>query len=245
MYVICFYWQGDRWQQSDYQAPEDHKNLQETHLKRAGLISDDLPSRYINNLYQGVKRFSDRSFRFVCFTNESLDVDSGVELRSFSMPTLNGVLPRIYMFSREAGLKGQVLCLDIDVVVVGSLMDIMNYSGRFCARSKFKKGLESRLDGDVMSFRACLETENLFWKPFIQDVDAAVALTKGRERYWVRHVAGDFADRWDKYAPNQVLSYKRHVRGKRRPPSTASIVSCHGIPRPHEIEDAWIKEYWR
>jgi len=243
MYVICFYWQGDRWQQDGYKAPVGHVNLQEHHLKRIGKISDDLPAKYINNLYHGVKRFADRSFQFVCFTNEKLDLDSDIEVRSFDIPAHAGVLPRIYMFSKKAGLSGQVLCIDIDVVVVGSLERLMSYTGLFCARSKFKRGHEHKLDGDIMSFRANAETERLFWIPFINNVSAVVKFTQGRERYWVRHVAGRFADRWK---PGEILSYKRHIRKRRGGiPKTTSIVSFHGKPRPHEIKDSWIKEYWR
>jgi hypothetical protein len=41
-----------------------------------------------------------------------------------------------------------------------------------------------------------------------------------------------------------VLSYKRHVRRKGLP-ANARIVSCHGKPRPHEINERWAKENWR
>lgn len=256
MYVICFYWEGDRWQTPEYVQDKDHVNYQEINLRRLGQITSDLPARYINNLYRGVKRFAKRKFQFVCFTNEDMQgLEEGVEVRTFPMVTKHGVLPRLYMFSREAGLFGhQVICLDIDVVIVGSLKDIMAYDGLFCARSKFKPGLEYKLDGDIMSFQAGEETERMFWKPFIKDVDAAVELTKGRERYWYRHVAGDIADRWDKVAPGQIISWKRHMRRGKVTPQMR-IVSCHGSPRPHEMISGikksryskmagWIKSYW-
>lgn len=214
-------------------------------MRRAGRVSTELPSIYVNNLYQGVRRFASEPFRFICFTNQRLDVVEGVELRTFPLYTNHGVLPRLYMFSREAGLFGhQVLCLDIDVVIVGSLKPLMDYRGKFCARSKFKPGEEHKLDGDVMSFRASGETERLFWTPFIEDVPAAERLTQGRERYWMRHVADGFANRWDAVAPGAVLSYKRHIARTRQVPPSAAIVSCHGVPRPHEIKDDWIKPYW-
>ena len=120
----------------------------------------------------------------------------------------------------------------------------MNYDGLFCARSKFKPGEGWKLDGDVMSFRAGEETERIFWQPFIADVKAAEELSQGRERYWVRHVADPIAARWDRVAPGAVVSYKWHVRRGQHPPPGASVVSCHGVPRPHEITDNWIKQYW-
>lgn len=245
MYVICFYWQGDRWQQQGYREEPGRVNPLAHHMRRVGQIPDWLPAAYVNNLYRGVCRFADRPFRFICFTNETLTLDGGIEVRRFPLVSRDGVLPRLYMFSREAGLFGsQVLCLDVDVVVVGSLQRVMAYDGLFCARSKFKPGEMHKLDGDVMSFCAGEETEEIFWKPFVADVQAAEQLTQGRERYWVRHVAGDVADRWDKIVPGAVVSYKWHVRERGRPPHNASVVSCHGVPRPHEIKDNWIKQYW-
>ena len=254
MYVVCFYWEGDRWQTPDYVQDKGHENLQQVNLKRLGQITDDLPARYINNLYCGVKRFAKGKFKFVCFTNKNLQgLDGGIEVRDLPMVTKHGVLPRLYMFSKEAGLFGhQVLCLDIDVVIVGSLKDIMEYDGLFCARSKFQPGAEHKLDGDIMSFQAGEETERIFWKPFIEDIDAAVQLTQGRERYWYRHVADAIADRWDRILPGQIVSWKRHVRLGVLTPQIR-IVSCHGSPRPHEIigktrqvrKFKWIESYWK
>lgn len=246
MYVICFYWQGDRWQEEGYKPPEGHINLQQVHMNRTGVIDSNLPARYVNNLYWGVKRFASKDFKFICFTNEAMDVDPNIELRSFPLITKSGVLPRLYMFSQDAGLFGdQVLCLDLDVVIVGSLKKLMDYNGLFCARSKFRPGEGHKLDGDVMGFRAGNVTEGIFWQPFVSDVKRAVHETKGRERYWMRDTIGEMADRWEHHAPGNVISYKWHVRQDRKVPEGASVISCHGIPRPHEIKDKWIKEYWK
>jgi len=245
MYVICFYWEGERWHSNPNVSESADPSFRRM-LQRAGNVDLKMASHYVDNLFHGVSRFANRPFKFICFTNEDLQVDKSIELRRFPLHTDRGVLPRVYMFSQEAGLENrQVLCIDLDVVVVGDLSPLMNYEGLFCARSKFKPGEEWKLDGDVMSFRAGEEADRLFWQPFIKDVDAAVKLTNGRERYWVRHVADDFADRWDKVAPGAVLSYKRHMIKRSRLPEEAVLVSCHGTPRPHQIRADWIKDYWK
>jgi hypothetical protein len=247
MYVICFYWQGDRWQTSNYVPPKGHVNRQQNAMTRLGVIDKHLPSRYVNNLYYGISEHTDGDFKFVCFTNEKLDgLDQGIEVRNLPMFTVEGVLPRMYMFSEEAGLQGhQVLCLDLDVVIVGSLKNVLDYNGVFCARSRFRPGEETLLDGDIMSFQANKITQRMFWDPFIEDLEYAIELTQGRERYWVRHVAGDIADRWDKVAPGNIVSYRWHVQRWNQIPAGAAIVSCHGKPRPHQINQTWIKPYWR
>lgn len=242
MFVICFYWEGDRWNSN----PKDLGDPSyRAHMKRAGASDLSLASQYVNNLFEGVKTHTTVPFDFVCFTNEDLTLHKHIDKRPFPLHTDVGVLPRVYMFSPEAGLENrQVLCLDLDVIIVGDMDPIMKYRGRFCARSKFKPGETHKLDGDVMSFRAGQETSMLFFDPFIANVEKAVAMTQGRERYWVRHVADRFAERWENVAPGSVLSYKRHLRGRKSLPKGAAIVSCHGTPRPHQINEPWIKRYW-
>jgi len=254
MYVICFYWQGDRWQEKGYKPEIGHVNHLQYHINRAGQIDPILPSRYVNNLYYGVDRFAHRPFKFICFTNETLDLDKNIEVRPFPFISKDGVLPRMYMFSREAGLFGhQVLCLDIDIVIVNSLAKLMDYKGLFCSRSNF--GDDRIPDGDIMSFRADEESENVFWNPLIEDVPAAEAFAKGRERFWLwKCVQNRDWALWDDIAPDSVVSYKKHkVYRTGRIPKGASIVSCHGVPRPHEIVEKaergdrvskWITKYW-
>lgn len=223
--VVCFYWIGDRWN-NDGMGPE-----------------------YINKLYRGVKRNLCSPFDFVCFTNETLTgLDDGVNVRPFKAPSLKGVLPRLYMFSEQAGLFGsQVLSLDLDIVITGSLDDIAAYDGDFCTRSKFAPGHEHKLDGDIISFKANKLNEKRLWEPWSNHPKKVIKLTGGRERYWFRHVFSKSEtppDRWENVAPGQVRSYKRHVMKKKKLPRDARIVSCHGNPRPHKIRLACIKDNW-
>lgn len=241
MYVICFYWDGDRW----YNQKPTAGPYPESVVAQLGTVDHALASKYVNNLYYGIRRNATRDFRFICFSNEDLAVDVEIELREFPMHTNYGVLPRVWMFSEETGFSGhQVLCLDLDVVVVGKLNGLMGYEGQFCARSKFKPTEGWKLDGDIMSFRAGPWIEEKVWKPFINDVDAAVDLTQGRERYWMRHTVGDVADRWQTIAPGAVLSYKWHLKNNVAIPPTAEVVSCHGFPRPHQIQRIDLFNHW-
>ncbi len=253
-YIICFYWQGDRWQYPDYKNPEGHVNKQSYHLQRIGTVTQELATKYVENLYNGCKRFADRPFKFVCFTNEQLgEMSKEIEIRPINMVTIDGVLPRMYMFSKEAGLFGnQVLCLDLDIIIVNTLKPLLDYHGMFCTRQNFlSRGKTTydegfKLDGDIMSFYACKENEQRFWKPLIADIKHAEELTQGRERFWIRNVTNDIADTWDVFCPGRVVSYKHHARHYRTAlPASMSIISCHGHPRPHQIKNYWIKLYWK
>lgn len=233
--IICFYWNGDRWRNDG--------ELNSPHLKRSGYVDNDLASLYVNNLFEGCKRFTTIPFNFICFTNENLDLDTAIEKREF--PVIgSGVLPRLYMFSKDSGLFGnQNLCLDIDVVITGNLKKMLDYRGIFCTRSRFPRGEEHLLDGDVMSFWGCQENDARFWTPFKYRAEEVEEITGGRERFWISHVTGDIADRWDEIMPGAVISYKKHVRGKGIP-EKAKIISFHGYPRPHQAKEPWMENYW-
>lgn len=242
MYVICFYWEGDRW---NTRFDPENSPYSQRQVEGFDKVPLALASRYVNNLYRGVNRNATRPFKFICFTNSKLKTNPAIEVRSFPLYTKMGVLPRIWMFSEEAGLgNSQVLCLDLDLVIMNPLKQIMAYDGKFCTRASFRPGDEYMIDGDIMSFRAGEETDALFWKPFIADLDAAETLCKGRERYWIRHVATGYAELWHNVAPWAILSYKQHVMRRKMDPSKAEVVSFHGNPKPHRVRDPIIKNKW-
>lgn len=247
-YVVCFYWQGERWQEHSLNSEELSDVTQDisfqNHLRRVGAADRKLVELYVNNLYLGVLKWAVHPFRFVCFTNERLSVLPEIEVRPFVMVSRRGVLPRAYMFSRQAGLFGhRVLAMDIDVVVVGSLEEMMDYEGLFAVRESWSRAEWGLPDGDVMSFRAGPETERMFWKPLIADVPAAERLTQGRERLWIRHCTNNKVDLFRDVLPGQVVSLKHHVRQRDYLPNKLTrIVSCHGYPRPHQIHLPWLEE---
>lgn len=245
--IVCFYWLGDRWQETVGPIPVEQ--AYQNHLKRVGTVSKELATKYINNLYANIRRFSTVSFEFICFTNEDLEnLTPQIIVKRFHMASSKGVLPRMYMFSVEAGLMGsQVLALDLDIIITGSLDNLLNYKGPFCTRKSWTRGEETLLDGDVMSFRANETMEGLLWKPIAHSPKIVEEVTGGRERAWVRHVLKDVSeiDTWDVVCPGQVCSYKHHVLKLGKVPDNTRIISCHGYPRPHQIEDKWRTEYWK
>ena len=242
--IVCFYWQGDRWQETTSQTQDTSFDR---HVKRVGLVSKELAARYVNNLYNGVRRWTKEPFDFICFTNEDLVLNKEIEIRPFPLITTKGVLPRMYMFSEAAGLFGhQVLSLDIDLIITGSLDDLLKYEGVFCTRMSWTRGEQHLIDGDIMSFKAGKETEAMFWTPLVKDIKAVEKISGGgRERMWMRYIIGNKADTWQQLIPGQVCSYKHHFVPTGKIPYGARIISCHGFPRPHQIMDKWRTEFWK
>ena len=83
---------------------------------------------YVNRLYGMVARNITPPFRFVCFCDDSTDMRPEVETQplpaiDYEIPkTRTGIWPKSRLWGARLGdLEGQVLFLDLDIVVTGSL----------------------------------------------------------------------------------------------------------------------------
>ena len=83
---------------------------------------------YVNRLFGMVSRHLDGPFRFVCFTDDASGLREGVETRPLpplgcEPPTgTHGIWGKSRLWSADlGGLRGPVLYLDLDVVILGDL----------------------------------------------------------------------------------------------------------------------------
>jgi hypothetical protein len=91
------------------------------------------PVEYVNRLYRGVMRNVARPTRFVAFTDDQGGLDAGIEARpipAIRLPATGlGGSPwrKLALWSRDIGLDGDLLFLDLDVVVVGPLDSFFDF----------------------------------------------------------------------------------------------------------------------
>lgn len=197
---------------------------------------------YVERLRKGVDRNLSVPHRFICFHDRAQipwHFDRfGIEFRPLKSPVWLGCLPKLYVYSPEAGLSGRVILFDLDNVITGSLDDMAAYDGKIAVRGTFRDSAIP--DGDMISFDA--DQCHFIWERFINDVDGAVDRTEGRERWFLRDTVGK-CDHWQDIIPGQIVSYKRHCR--QGLPKDARVVSMHGVPRPHQVIADWLTEHWR
>lgn len=218
--IVCFLWYGDRWDRGD-----------------EGIL-------YVNKLFRGVQKHLSLPHRFICMTNEKQEYfDDGIETIPLNAPSWRGCLPKVSMFDSTLNLKGQVLSLDIDVVIVGSLNDMASCRKPFIVRSSFRPPYD--LDGDIVGFNVGDFNTEQVWLPLKLNPQKVEKITGGRERFWYRHVLNKDMDTWQNIYPGQLLSYKNHLQNGVPLPENARIVSCHGRPRPHQLTEDWAIENWR
>lgn len=218
--IVCFLWHGDRWNEND-----------------SGAL-------YVNRLHNAIQRNLSLPHRFICLTNIPEGIHEGIDILPLDAPSWLGCLPKVCMFNPDLGLEGQVFSIDLDVIITGSLDEMCSYRGNFATRSSFAPGKEHEMDGDIVGFKVGFGVD-IIWEPMKNNTKEVERLTGGRERYHYRQTLGMInMDRWQTLFPAQIFSYKRHVR-KFGLHKNARIVSCHGKPRPHEIQEQWAKQNWK
>lgn len=219
-------------------------------MRRLGrLARPGWSEEYCHRLYRGVTRNLSLDHEFICFADDPDRLKGApFAVRKLHTPSWKGCLPKLYVYSEQAGLSGRVLLLDLDNVITGSLDDIAAYSGPLCVRAWFRgwdRGLRDKvkhpdlIDGDMIAFDA--DANRHLWTDFAANPQIIEQQTGGRERWYLR--GKTTPDLWQELVPGQIVSWKNHMRDG-VVPEGARIVSCHGDPRPHELDQDWIKEHW-
>jgi len=117
---------------------------------------------YVNNLFHMVKRNITLPFRFICMTEVPDGLEEGVEVKP--LPDFQEPPPEYLRFcqawrklavfdEKVYDLKGKILFLDIDVVVIGNIDCFFSYSDKLAILENWSQ--PNRLIGQASAF--CFE----------------------------------------------------------------------------------------
>ncbi len=232
-------------------------------------------SDYVNVLYHACRRTTPRPFRFICLTDDSRDLDAGIE--SFAIPDIGlearhyrgGGWPKFAVFGADLyGLTGRALFIDLDMVVLSDLGPLFDHTGRLITTDMGPNWQRKHGNGPPETgtsiFAFDLGREQPLLAQFQGDMDNLVA----RHGY-EQTVIGVLAPSMDYWPPGWVISFKRHLRrglmldllvAPAKPLADAKVLAFHGTPRPHELVQkglwgrfphlgrggiSWMVDYWR
>ena len=147
---------------------------------------------------------------------------------------------KAYLFSREAGLTGPVLYLDLDTVVCGDLENLaaLASGSRFATLGTAAMRNENRSGGynsSLMAWTAPLHSE--IWT-LLNEPGAYEVITNCVYKFdhWLEMVIEDA-----RLVDGGVAEYAS-LTG---PPSSNISVVCFPLtPKPHEVSDDWVLENW-
>lgn len=200
-------------------------------------------AEYVNKLYDMVTRNLPNNVfaRFVCLTDDSTGLDAGID--TLPLPAdLEGWYGKLYMFNRGLFADGErVVFMDLDTVIIGRLDELLSYDGQFATLRDFYA--PERLGPAVISWLAGDFAASI-WEEWVAAGKPRNAMG---DLWWINNLdQGRFAKEVHKLQdiyPGAFASYKRDCRFG--PPANARVICFHGLPRPHEVDDEWVKVAWQ
>ena len=229
---------------------------------------DKFPATYVNKLYAMVSRNLTLPFRFVCFTDDSKDIRSEVEIKD--IPSLN--LPentpergwrKLTIFKEKLyDLKGKTLFLDLDVLIVDCIDDFFHRSGEFLIAHDKKN--PKKIEGNSSVFRFEIGAYSNILDYFEKNTEKVRNEVRHEQAYLSREI--NKLGKLEYWPDEWVPSFKYHCCPKfptsfyKSPsiPKGAKIILFHGLPNPPEAimgisgkwyryikPSPWIDKFWR
>ena len=210
-----------------------------------------------------VKRNLTIPFEFVCYTENSADINS--EIRIEPLPTITGVQGWWYkpmFFNPELGLNGTILFFDLDVIIFKNIDHLFTYEpNKFCIIRDFNRHAVRNYNKFNSSiFRLTTGMHSKVYTEFMKNPLMPIRRYHG-DQDWIRATIKDgeyvyWSDEW-------IQSYKWEMRGKPRydnqprgkrdfakngNPTIKALTSVavfHGDPNPHNCKDQWVIDNWQ
>ena len=220
-------------------------------------------SDYVNKLYNMVKRNCTLDYTFVCLTDDTTNINPNII--TVPIPNyLQGWWCKPYMFSKEIGLTGTILYLDLDLVIASNIDHLFSYEpNRWCTIRDFtrkQRPLWEKYNSSVVRFNTGQLTN--VWDLF-KNNNKEIERKYHGDQDWLYFVTNEtepaalFPDSWIqswKWEIRRTKDFKvGGTKGNRllrtieqiTPPEDCCITVFHGDPNPHNCEDPWVKENWK
>ena len=219
---------------------------------------------YVNRLYAGVRRHLRKRHRFVCLTDDASGLrtkDDDFEVRELPKGW-QGWWNKATLFDPATGLRGRVIYIDLDTVIVGSLDPIASFSGLFATLGTDNFRNERRKDGlnsSVMIFNpykgavvvdekkdgSGRSTNDIvqIYERLVHFSSQIVGRTVHRFDHWLEMNLSR-VPRLQALYPNLFVEYANDCSGGRSLPPGAAVVNFPLRPKPHEVKDPWISMHW-
>ena len=220
-------------------------------------------AEYVNKLYNGVKRNLTIPFEFVCFTEDSRNIDPAIRIEPIPLvPGVEGWWYKPLFFNPELQLNGTILFFDLDVVVFRNIDNLFTYMpGEFCIIRDFNRHVirnYNKFNSSV--FRLTKGQHSHVYTEFMQDPATPIRRYAG-DQDWIR---AKIQDNTYRYWPDEwIQSYKWEMRGQPRfdrmpkgqrdfesngdpvVKNDTSVAVFHGEPLMHNCKDQWVIDNWK
>lgn len=218
------------------------------------------PAHYVNVLYNMCRRHSTVPFDFVCMTDNPRGLNPEIKTKGLPLAHFQGWWFKPYVFSSALGLTGQVLFLDLDVVIYDNIDKLWKYyPNDFLIIRDFTRHMNpawQKFNSSVFRFNA--ETSHWIWDVFSKnhkniipknhgDQDFLYTMLRDRAKHWpddwIRSYKWEMRDKHDLSVVNGKRNFAQDKPPRIEPESCIAVF--HGEPNPADCKDQWVIENWK
>jgi len=229
-------------------------------------------TQYVNCLWSMIQRQTSRSTRLICYTDDPVGIDAAIltlPISPLPLPARVANKPwrKITLWAQDVpGISGDVLYLDLDVVITGSLDDFFDYQPQstFCVIENWTQ-IGSGI-GNTSCYRFRVGAHPYLYTRMLEDPESVLAAYRNSQTY-ISHTIKEkvfWPDAWCQSFKHSLLPPwpLNFLRSPELPPTT-KVVCFTGKPDVDEARDGrwealwykkiykhvrptpWIAEHWR
>lgn len=217
-------------------------------------------SKYANVLKNMVQRNCNVDYQFHCITDDPNGLDPDINVIRFpSHPGIKTWWSKLWMFSADFPLQGNILYFDLDVVVFDNIDSLFTHNpGKFHIIRDFNR---CRIPDWKQSNSSCLRwqagTMNYLWDDFQIDSKKIMSQNHGDQDWIMKRARDDinwFPDDWIRSYKWEMIGFKDTKLltkdGKKFFKKPAVIIPenkvavFHGEPKPFNCADEWVVKNW-
>lgn len=205
-------------------------------------------SEYVNRLYSSIKRHTKRKTKLYCYTDNKIGINKEIickPLPSINLPKDISLTPwrKLSVWQYPLGeLKGDVLFLDLDLVITGNLDRFFDFKpGQYCVIENWTQ-LGQNI-GNTSCFKFPIGKYDFIYNKFNKDperiwkkyhIEQIFLSSEIREQYF-------WPSKWcQSFKHNLLPKWPMRIWKPAKLPSETSLVAFTGKPDPDDvIEGNW------
>jgi len=217
--------------------------------------------KYANTLKNMVNRHTTVPYQFHCLTDDPSGLDSDINVIKLPKdPWIKTWWSKLWMFSPDLPLKGNILFFDLDVVIFKNIDDLFNHNpGKFNIIRDFNR---CRVPDWKQSNSSCMRWEagtmDYLYNNFVTNYQRIMQQNWGDQDWIMKEAKADinwWPDEWIRSYKWEMIGLKdtklltKDGRSYFRKPVDINPGNCvavfHGKPNPMECADEWVIENWK
>ncbi len=208
-----------------------------------------------------VNRHTTVPYQFHCLTDDPSGLDADINVIKLPKdPWIKTWWSKLWMFSPDLPLKGNILFFDLDVVIFKNIDDLFNHNpGKFNIIRDFNR---CRVPDWKQSNSSCMRWEagtmDYLYNNFVTNYQRIMQQNWGDQDWIMKEAKADinwWPDEWIRSYKWEMIGLKdtklltKDGRSYFRKPVDINPGNCvavfHGKPNPMECADEWVIENWK